>query len=141
LIELISTITCALRATSVDLDPVITTHVAPSEACKLTNFIAAHTMQETTTIVRRHIQFIALIVLLTAACSAADTADDANRATAALYTYTPWAVAYGKQCSGKHGGSSLVATLFNTYEKALGSTSTSTLVAEATTDLDEPPGP
>jgi hypothetical protein len=38
-----------------------------------------------------------------------------NRATAALYTYTPWAGAYGKECKGKHGGSSLVVVLYRRY--------------------------
>jgi hypothetical protein len=41
----------------------------------------------------------------------------ANKATAALYTYTPWVGAYGIQCGRKSvGGSSLVAVLFNKFK-------------------------
>jgi hypothetical protein len=40
-----------------------------------------------------------------------------NQATAALYTYTPWVGAYGRQCGRRDvGGSSLLAAIYNTYE-------------------------
>jgi hypothetical protein len=39
-----------------------------------------------------------------------------NKATAALYTYTPWVGAYAAQCGKKTvGGSSLVAAIYSTY--------------------------
>src|SRR5262249_54961877 len=41
----------------------------------------------------------------------------ANKATAALYTYTPWVGAYGQGCGDRNvGGSSLVALSFRKYE-------------------------
>jgi hypothetical protein len=44
------------------------------------------------------------------------TVTPANKATAALYTYTPWVGAYGIGCGRSDvGGSSLVALLFNKY--------------------------
>ncbi len=43
----------------------------------------------------------------------------ANRATAALYTYTPWVGAYARQCGRKDiGGSSLVAVVYERYRTA-----------------------
>lgn len=40
----------------------------------------------------------------------------ANKATAALYTYTPWVGAYAAQCGRKSvGGSSLVASIYRSY--------------------------
>ena len=40
----------------------------------------------------------------------------ANKATAALYTYTPWVGAYANQCGKKTvGGSSLVASIYQSY--------------------------
>lgn len=40
----------------------------------------------------------------------------ANKATAALYTYTPWVGAYATQCGRKSvGGSSLLAAIYKTY--------------------------
>ncbi|WP_164015452.1 hypothetical protein [Pyxidicoccus trucidator] len=42
-----------------------------------------------------------------------------NKATAALYTYTPWVGAYAIQCGRTTvGGSSLVAVIFNRYKTA-----------------------
>ena len=42
-----------------------------------------------------------------------------NKATAALYTYTPWVGAYATQCGrATVGGSSLVAVIFNRYKTA-----------------------
>ena len=42
-----------------------------------------------------------------------------NRATAALYTYTPWVGAYGITCgTAMWGGSSLVARLLQSYKTA-----------------------
>ncbi|MCS6912461.1 MAG: hypothetical protein RMK29_10905 [Myxococcales bacterium] len=42
----------------------------------------------------------------------------ANRATAALYTYTPWVGAYAVQCGRRSvGGSSLLAALYGTYRQ------------------------
>ena len=44
------------------------------------------------------------------------TVTPATKATAALYTYTPWVGAYAMQCGRTTvGGSSLVATVFNRY--------------------------
>jgi hypothetical protein len=41
----------------------------------------------------------------------------ANKATAALYTYTPWVGAYGRQCGRKDvGGSTLLGSIFQTYK-------------------------
>ena len=41
-----------------------------------------------------------------------------NMATAALYTYTPWAGAYAEQCgTGQWGGSSLVAISFHRFAR------------------------
>ena len=41
----------------------------------------------------------------------------ANKATAALYTYTPWVGAYATQCGRRGvGGSSLVGAIYNTYK-------------------------
>lgn len=45
------------------------------------------------------------------------TVTPANKATAALYTYTPWVGAYARQCGNKTvGGSSLVATIYQGYK-------------------------
>jgi hypothetical protein len=48
------------------------------------------------------------------------TVTPANNATAALYTYTPWVGAFGRQCSSNHagGGSSGIALLITTYKDA-----------------------
>ena len=44
-----------------------------------------------------------------------------NKATAALYTYTPWVGAYGIGCgTSKWGGSTLVAGLYKTFRAAFG---------------------
>ena len=44
------------------------------------------------------------------------TVTPGNRATAALYTYTPWVGAYGMQCGRSDiGGSSLVALAYNRF--------------------------
>lgn len=41
----------------------------------------------------------------------------ANKATAALYTYTPWVGAYGKQCGKTSvGGSTLLASIYTSYK-------------------------
>lgn len=41
----------------------------------------------------------------------------ANKATAALYTYTPWVGAYGLQCGRKTvGGSTLLGSIYKTYK-------------------------
>ncbi|ABF92464.1 putative lipoprotein [Myxococcus xanthus DK 1622] len=43
----------------------------------------------------------------------------ANKATAALYTYTPWVGAYALQCGRTNvGGSSLVSVVYHRYESA-----------------------
>ncbi|HEU4536886.1 MAG TPA: hypothetical protein VFS00_22340 [Polyangiaceae bacterium] len=45
----------------------------------------------------------------------------ANRATAALYTYTPWVGAYAKGCGSKDvGGASLVGVIYRQYARELG---------------------
>ena len=44
----------------------------------------------------------------------------ANKATAVLYTYTPWVGGSGKQCGDRSvGGSTLVARIFDKYDAAL----------------------
>jgi hypothetical protein len=49
----------------------------------------------------------------------------ANKATAALYTYTPWVGAYGIGCgTAMWGGSSLVAGLYKTFRPSFGQATT-----------------
>lgn len=52
------------------------------------------------------------------------TVTPANKATAALYTYTPWVGAYGTTCgTTQYGGSSLVALLYRQYKASFPSCS------------------
>jgi hypothetical protein len=58
----------------------------------------------------------------------------ANKATAALYTYTPWVGAYGTQCGRDTvGGSSLVALVYNRFasEHTWGGTPTTAFVVDS----------